>query len=227
MNRPPKQLEEMLRKRGLSPAYAKRMVVELRDHLECTTLEYIEGGYPEDTAARLAHERLGHDDLILEHVSSDPSSLVLPHQHPFLSFFAGPIVAVGFALAMYVSVASRAAEVATHAFGLEATDQSFHLFARVLYYCAGYLLWLLAALVVCAVAHRYRCGIRCSLLGCLTLAGMAGLSYVYMKLPVGDTGTEIVAYGVHLASRIPRIILPLIVFAFFAGYETRSKGLAN
>ncbi len=97
MNRPPEQLEEMLRTRGLSPAYAKRMVGELRDHLECTTREHIEGGFPEDTAARLAHERLGHDELILERVFSDPSSLVLPHRHPFLSFFAGPIVAVDIA----------------------------------------------------------------------------------------------------------------------------------
>ena len=56
---------------------------------------------------------------------------------------------------------------------------------------------------------------------------MAGLSYVYMKLPVDDTGTEIVAYGVDLASRIPRIILPLIVFALFAGYEARTKRLVN
>ena len=208
----------MLRTRGLSPTFAKRMVVELRDHLECKTREYVEDGHSEEVAARLAQERLGHNDVILEHALSDPGALALPHRHPFLTFFAAPIVAVGFALAMYISIAPPSGDVTTRVLGLEVTDPRFYVFARALYFCAGYLLWFFGAIAVCAVAHRYRCAIKWSLLGCLTLAGMGSLLFVYMKIPVSATDMEIVAYGTDLASRVPRIILPLVTFALFAVY---------
>ncbi len=226
MHRPPEYLEESFRACGLSPAYAKRMVVELRDHLECATREHIKLGLDQDTASRLAQEQVGHDDLILERLISDPSCLVLPHRHPFLSFLVGPIVAIGILLALYVSIASPAGRWTVHVFGLDVTDPRFHTLAFVSYLCAGYLLWVAAALGVCAVAHRYRCGIKWSRLGCLTIATVAGLCFVYIRLPVGDTGTEFAAYGMDLASRIPRVILPLVVFAIFAGYQRWSKASA-
>lgn len=226
MHRPPEYLEVSFRAHGLSPTYARRMVVELRDHLECATRENIKLGLAQDTASRLAHEQVGHEDLILKRLIADPSALVLPHRHPYLSFLVGPIVAIGILLALYVSIASRAGQVAGDVFGLDVTDPRFHTLARVFYFCAGYLLWVAAALGVCVVAHRYRCGIKWSRLGCLTIATVAGLCYVHMSLPVGDTGTEFAAYGVGLASRIPRVILPLVVFALFAGYQRWSKASA-
>lgn len=227
MNRPPEVLEEALRGRGVSPAWAKRLVIELRDHLECATREYVADGYPQDDAARLAHERLGHDDLIIERMLADAGSLTLPHRHPFLSFFAAPLVAVALALGLYVSIARGAGRVAIDVFGLEVTDWSFHALARMAYFSAGYLVWVVGAIGFCAVARRYRCAIRWPLLACLTLAGMAGLCYVNMTLPVGDTGVDIVTYGVDLTSRIPRIVLPLIIFVTFVGYEKRTKRLAG
>ena len=93
------RLREELRKRGLPPAYAARLIEELADHV--TDLEQEN---PSMDAQLLVEEKLGSPESLAEAAAAELAARTFAGRHPVLTFFVAPIPAAVLARAAVLLV---------------------------------------------------------------------------------------------------------------------------
>ena len=209
-----RRFELELAERGVSPQRTARLVDELVDHFHSVEQELRDEGQSEDASERTARERMGDLDALAKLILSDERCIGFVRRRPRTAFLVGPIAAAVIVLCAYAVVALALAVVAIDALGLRLSDPIFHILATALYLPTEYVLPPLVAIGFCYAAQQHRCAPGWSLAACIVLSLLGGACYVGFHLPLPSYEGS-VAVGRDLASRIPRVVLPLVVYVAF------------
>ena len=170
-------LSERLRRAGISPRRARRLISELEAHFDDLVAEFHSTGLSQTESESQAAARLGTEDVLAASIIARPELCSWARRWPWLAFAVLPLLSlpVQFVLSMLAAVGVFAFSV--HTLGMTPLHPG-----PVPWICEAlqaYALWIapmLAAGAACFLAARYRAPVLWPIVGSILIAFLGAMT---------------------------------------------------
>jgi hypothetical protein len=204
------EVNQQLRRRGVSRRYVRRLICELHDHFDALVARHRRDGVEDTEAQRLAERELGDPAALVREVLARQRVGALVRRHPVAVFALSP-VPLALMLALACAVIGTVAYLAcVRVLHISATDQTLRLVFHHAFYGIAYGLTPLLALAYCRLAARAGCPAWMAGVASVMLCAAGGFLVVHF-VQCGTTGS--VKYFQWWGISFPRLALPLAAFA--------------
>jgi hypothetical protein len=203
-------LSEELRRRRVPRRYARRVTVELADHLAALRDEIRRNGDAHVCAEALAQARLGDPRELADEIADYQARRGFVRRHALVIFLVLPAPAVAALVAALALLGRGIYLAAVNLLHVDPMNPALRLPTHYAFYGLANLVTPLAALALCRLAARHRLPLLLPLFACVMLSLAGG----FLKLDlVHCLASGSVKYFQRYGPDPARMILPLAVFA--------------
>jgi hypothetical protein len=208
------RLHDALRQRGLPPAYSRRFMDEITEHLT-DLMEEMRSMSTEAQSVKTIEQRMGTQDELAIAAAREFRRSRFCGRHPWLAFIVAPaplmiVVLILYFLPVLLSVSFIEGET---------TSSSPTMVSAFVWFCraAAYVPAAIVALVLCHLAVRSGRGWRWFVPACLILSALAGSFSVSCRPPT-TPGTGQLTMGFGIGPGVFHVLQALVPLGIAAAY---------